>query len=261
MDRLKTGEARRWTVFAFLLVLAATGIVNLWFAAVAFLVALLWLALTSERLSSKAHRLTVLRCTLLGAPLPVIETEDPGGWDSEVQGQEALERLPPLLNGVNDEIAKLGKDLPGHSKRIAAGIAWGGANKVRAASKVARALRKRNEKIAKYALPAHHEMNRLVDGYLGTIDWLLAQENQNEAALHAWAVVFEGLVRPVKENKPHVESLLNTTRGLRKLNATRDFNEALDRLIETLDLIVQGMARMESELPPLVDRLTKRIKP
>ena len=192
-------------------------------------------------------------------PPPVVDLGEPGGVDYEAQAAAALKRLPRMLDAYAKQMGRLTKQLPRYTKRLQAASTKGAEQKQKAAKSVAWGLRQRNAKMAKYARPAHDAMLEIVEGYSGRVKWL-CQQNVSEATLLQVKLELENLIEPAKDNKPIFMSYRDTIRSMRKINASRDLSVACDEQIETTNLMIVGVTRMERDLLHVVTMINKKLK-
>lgn len=247
METIPVGEIRRWTICSFLLLLMATGIVKLWFAGVVFLVALVWLALTSERLASKALHLTVLRSKLLGLPLPTTDASKPGWMEAEAQAEDAIERIGNLKLDKRffDELHGV-RDVMNEGVYRITKVPLRAAGRAKAASNIARVLTRKNRKIRKHGESLQGALAEAVEGYLIHARWLCGKDGA-DLKLMQLRFVFEQLLEAADSGVLQCGCIRDVLETTRNYDATEDLRLARDELVAILDALTKAFEQVRAD--------------
>lgn len=171
-------------------------------------------------------------------------TEEMGGLEAQALVNTTMATLQPELTDITLRIGQFGKMLPGFADSVEAGMRRSPAHGLRETKRVAKWLRKVSKGLRKKTRSAHDQLGVLADACCSVVRW--ARRQRGPEALSKWEPMVRSLMATMRDVRPRFTLMQTALETLRDRNIERTLNGACQHMIDTIALLLDGMADFEA---------------
>ena len=176
-------------------------------------------------------------------PAPVVREGERGLWDFRRDGERAMNAMNDILTEMAREIAKAGKRLQRHTRRMSRATARG-VNMERGyelAEQAAKEIERHAARMERSEVRYREQTGTMIRNFA---DWL--QSDPDNAQVREWLMLLQGMADAAAEGRQGIEGYRESVRDLRNQNVSRPLNRATDRLIAVLTKVIEDVAATET---------------